>query len=229
MAIIPVVQRYFPAFDPSSVPADLQDEFEAFQHRKLDKITAPVLKLGTFILVALIGIDVFILPDVIGLSLALRAFFGIPVAVLALAWLRQPGHPAGDDALRAVSLALASATSDDELVARYGGEEFGVVMPQTNPLALKMVGARLRTSVEKLQIEHPASPTGKTVSVSIGIAYADRTVIDQLTPVELIEAADRALYRAKAEGRNRAVIAAWVCPSDPEPQSHTPRRHLANG
>jgi hypothetical protein len=107
MALIPSVHQFFPTFDPSSVPADLQDEFEAFQHRKLDKITAPVLKLGTFILVALLAIDVIILPDVIALSVALRAIVGIPVAALALAWLRQPGHTSQRHHAVGVGLSIA--------------------------------------------------------------------------------------------------------------------------
>ncbi|WP_181408066.1 GGDEF domain-containing protein [Pararhizobium mangrovi] len=125
------------------------------------------------------------------------------------------GHVAGDAALRAVAEALSGAVGEHDLVARYGGEEFAVVMPVTEPLLLEMVAARLRAAVDRLYLDHPSSPTARNITVSIGIAYADRTSLPGLTPQVLTEAADVALYSAKNAGRNRFVIRA--CGTDLEP------------
>lgn len=129
------------------------------------------------------------------------------------------GHPAGDEALQQVGLALSSITADTETVARFGGEEFVVVLPLVEPLALELTGARLRTSVERAGILHPSSPTARTVTVSIGIAYAQRDDLDRLSSKDLIQTADQALYRAKAGGRNRVMITAWRGSSNPSPEA----------
>lgn len=128
------------------------------------------------------------------------------------------GHTVGDDALRMVALELARISAEDELVARYGGEEFAIVMPNVNPLALEMVGARIRTGIERLQIRHLDNPPAKIVTVSVGISFAKRLDLQQVTPLALVEAADAALYAAKHKGRNRAVVTAWTgSPDDRAP------------
>ncbi|TPW26541.1 GGDEF domain-containing protein [Pararhizobium mangrovi] len=125
------------------------------------------------------------------------------------------GHVAGDEALCEVAEALAGAVAGSDLVARYGGEEFAIVMPEAEPLALEMAGARLRAAVNKMNLVHPSSSTARTVTVSIGIAYADRTLLPSMTPQILTEAADSALYEAKSGGRDRVVVRA--CKIEPEP------------
>lgn len=115
------------------------------------------------------------------------------------------GHVAGDGCLVKVAYALSSSQlRAGDLVARYGGEEFVVVLPDTPAEAALEVANRLVASIERLQIVHPSCPQG-CVTVSIGITTQTRdTLID---PIALLDEADRALYRAKSNGRNRYEVA----------------------
>ncbi|MDD3444537.1 MAG: GGDEF domain-containing protein [Zavarzinia sp.] len=110
------------------------------------------------------------------------------------------GHQAGDKCLRQVAQAIAtSARRPGDCAARFGGEEFAVVLPETDAEAADAIAASLAATVRDLSIPHEASATAPTVTVSIGLATA---VADQ-SGDHLIFAADQALYRAKAQGRNR--------------------------
>lgn len=113
------------------------------------------------------------------------------------------GHVAGDECLKAVSRQLVlSAKRPGDLAARYGGEELSIILPSTTEVGAMHVAQLLQEQIQELDIAHRASPYG-CVTVSIGVAslHGDQ---GSRTPLELIEAADRALYRAKAAGRNRA-------------------------
>ncbi|TFW30255.1 GGDEF domain-containing protein [Massilia arenosa] len=115
------------------------------------------------------------------------------------------GHQAGDEALRAVAELIAShgrRTSD--VVARYGGEEFVLLMPNVEPEHALRIAREVCMSLGRLALPHLASPYG-VVTISIGIAV----LVPQAssTKEELVQRADRALYRAKQDGRNRAVLA----------------------
>jgi diguanylate cyclase (GGDEF)-like protein len=114
------------------------------------------------------------------------------------------GHLAGDECLRRVAAALARQVRAGELVARYGGEEFVLVLPGTWPGECRTVAARLRDAVRALAIPHDASDVAPHVTVSIGAAGVTPHAND--TPAGMLAAADRALYRAKAEGRDQAVV-----------------------
>lgn len=115
------------------------------------------------------------------------------------------GHIAGDACLVKVAAALnSSPLRARDLVARYGGEEFVVVLADTSADAALEVAKRLIVSIERLQIKHPCCPHG-CVTVSIGIAT--QTQDTPVDPVALLEEADRALYRAKSNGRNRYEVA----------------------
>lgn len=91
-----------------------------------------------------------------------------------------------------------------DLVARYGGEEFAVILPETEvPDALK-VAERMRMGVLELNVPHPSSTVCDRVSVSVGVAgIVPRGSLKKET---LISMADKALYRAKREGRNRTEV-----------------------
>ncbi|MBI5814102.1 MAG: diguanylate cyclase [Nitrospinae bacterium] len=112
------------------------------------------------------------------------------------------GHQAGDVALRHVADRLIKSLRDMDVVARFGGEEFVVILPETKKDGAALAIERIR---EKLS-QDPISLNGKgeaSVTMSAGVAgFPD----DGKTTVEIINAADTALYNAKANGRNRVVI-----------------------
>jgi diguanylate cyclase (GGDEF)-like protein len=111
------------------------------------------------------------------------------------------GHGTGDEVLRAVAGAIVAAVREDDVPARFGGEEFVILLRNPDPGVAVEVGERIRAAVQALDL-HRFGVDG--VSVSVGVAVADEP--DQ--PVEeLIETADRAMYRAKRAGRDRVVAA----------------------
>jgi diguanylate cyclase (GGDEF)-like protein len=133
------------------------------------------------------------------------------------------GHPAGDACLQCVAGALSSTSlRPADLVARHGGEEFAVLLPQTTRGGAEHVAQTLLDAVEALGIAHEASPTAPHVTVSVGIACynaeseswippsADSRLGDDLhagcSPIDLMQAADKALYCAKRAGRARARL-----------------------
>ncbi len=119
------------------------------------------------------------------------------------------GHPAGDEVLAALGKEFTASLRSPDTVARLGGEEFGVLLPETNGEEAYAVCQRLRQAVAKKRIPvgNPSSPDGEislSVTVSIGVACASH---DAAAPERLLlEQADKALYRAKNEGRNRVVL-----------------------
>ena len=119
------------------------------------------------------------------------------------------GHQGGDDCLRQVAASLQSLLKrPGDLVARFGGEEFVVVLPETNAVGARRVAEEMRGAVEALGLPHAASPGGKGVTVSVGVATAYPSPDDDAGGVEqLLAGADRALYSAKNAGRNRVMAA----------------------
>ncbi|MCK8784053.1 GGDEF domain-containing protein [Roseomonas sp. NAR14] len=110
------------------------------------------------------------------------------------------GHPEGDACLRAVGRALARALHGIGLALRYGGEEFAVLLPGSGTEAALEVAERLRLAVRALDRPHAGAAAG-VVTISLGLATAPAR--GGATPAGLVNAADRALYRAKREGRDR--------------------------
>jgi diguanylate cyclase (GGDEF)-like protein/PAS domain S-box-containing protein len=121
------------------------------------------------------------------------------------------GHLEGDACLRAVSAVLGrEMRRPGDVAGRFGGEEFVALLSGVSEGGARLVAERLRTAVEALDLAHPGSDLGK-VTISIGVASVD--LPPDLGPVgrhrdRLIQAADHALYRAKAAGRNRVGMAA---------------------
>jgi diguanylate cyclase (GGDEF)-like protein/PAS domain S-box-containing protein len=115
------------------------------------------------------------------------------------------GHPAGDDVLRHVGLALETAARrPGDLAARYGGEEFAAVLPTTDLDGARRVAELFRSAVETLRLQHTGSTSGVvTVSVGVACALGDR---ESYAPATLLRRADEALYAAKAGGRNRVRV-----------------------
>jgi diguanylate cyclase (GGDEF)-like protein len=119
------------------------------------------------------------------------------------------GHLEGDACLRRIAGVLElGARRRIDLVARYGGEEFMVLLPDARLETAERVAEDLRTRIEALGIPHPAAPSGPVVTVSFGVAALEPG--DEDAPETLLRQADRALYHAKALGRNRVVSGAAV-------------------
>ena len=114
------------------------------------------------------------------------------------------GHPEGDACLRRVSEAIRTTVRRPaDLVARYGGEEFAVILPHTDEFAASQVADQIREAVLQLAIPHQDSAIG-LLTISCGIAAAED--FDRRA-ASLVKQADRALYRAKENGRNNVVRA----------------------
>lgn len=116
------------------------------------------------------------------------------------------GHPIGDHCLQQVALAIEAAVdNDDYVVARYGGEEFAIILPNTNGEVAMEIADKIRYKVKNLKIAHHKSTVCEYVTMSLGVFTMTPT--PEGTPELLISFADKALYEAKAQGRDRAVFA----------------------
>ncbi len=113
------------------------------------------------------------------------------------------GHSAGDDILVATANALQNATRTSDKVARFGGEEFVVLLSETDFGAVEHVAARCGASIRAIPVHEivPDSDFQQTISIGIAIYPKHGTQI-----AELLEHADRALYEAKTNGRDRAEL-----------------------
>jgi diguanylate cyclase (GGDEF)-like protein len=118
------------------------------------------------------------------------------------------GHAAGDRVLRAVAQALKGALREVDVVGRAGGEEFVVVAPETPLGEARGVADRLRRRVAEA-----ATPVGELlVRVTVSCGIASRGAVGARDVDELLDHADRALYRAKSQGRDRAEVALPATP-----------------
>ncbi len=115
----------------------------------------------------------------------------------------EHGHAAGDAVLRDTAEVMRNNVRSFELVYRVGGEEFLVLMPGVDRQGGRIVADRLREALAQ------ARPGGLSVTASFGVAMASGNAVE-FEP--LFEAADKALYRAKDEGRNRVVLAPELRP-----------------
>jgi len=116
------------------------------------------------------------------------------------------GHAVGDIVLVTVARLLAQRMRGSDLVARYGGEEFVILLPDTPSVGAKVVAERLRARVEAAPIEYGGEkPMNVTISVGLASLEPGSSFASSL---ELVKAADHALYAAKGGGRNCVVDAA---------------------
>jgi len=114
------------------------------------------------------------------------------------------GHIEGDTCLQQVSQALQNSfTRQIDLVARYGGEEFMVVLPNTASDSATRQADRMRNNVWELALEHNASEIADRISISVGVFTITSTKEETLS--HAIQHADKALYQAKASGRNQVI------------------------
>jgi len=108
------------------------------------------------------------------------------------------GHQEGDRTLIALAKMLREQTRDTDICCRYGGEEFIVLLPFTNDAKEACeIAERIRVGATSIRFN------GQEVTISAGVALCDKTIS---TPQVLIENADRALYQAKASGKNQIVL-----------------------
>lgn len=145
------------------------------------------------------------------------------------------GHQAGDDCLRAVATTIKeSVKRPGEMAARYGGEEFAVLLPNCSLDHALALAEIVRSSVEALAIPHGASDACTLVSISCGVAHvcAPIKTNDELpnitlnlrqaaldsTATDLVHEADKALYKAKTNGRNRVETAQLTLRNDVDQQ-----------
>jgi diguanylate cyclase (GGDEF)-like protein len=116
------------------------------------------------------------------------------------------GHEGGDLVLREVGAVLARVADGDNLACRLGGEELLLILPDTGIDAAAELAEKLRRKIEKLSVVHRGQQLG-TITASFGVAEHPR---HGESPSDLLHAADRALYEAKASGRDRVVVATGV-------------------
>ncbi len=114
------------------------------------------------------------------------------------------GHQTGNIVLRELSGIIKQCVRDVDIVARYGGEEFVVILPQTGDNDAMIIAERIRSTVQNSFFSNAQGQRDIQMTISIGVAsYPDGVK----TLEQLIEKADKALYEAKSNGRNRVQYA----------------------
>ena len=112
------------------------------------------------------------------------------------------GHKVGDHCLKKIAQAIRSSLKRaGDLVCRYGGEEFAIILPDTDSYGAIHIAETIREQIQALQIEHESSSVSNIITLSLGITTTMANTATQ--PNIMIEIADRALYQAKQQGRNR--------------------------
>jgi len=110
------------------------------------------------------------------------------------------GHLTGDAILRLVARTLHANCRSFDIVARWGGEEFGAIISQVDAQQLVLVAEKFRAMVAASDLRLPGQDLGVTISVGAAAAQPDDTALT------LVRRADRALYEAKHQGRNRVCV-----------------------
>ncbi len=115
------------------------------------------------------------------------------------------GHAAGDRTLQLFAETASANLRATDIIGRLGGEEFAAVLPASNLAAVAVAAERVRSAFEKAAVEIDGHPVKGTVSIGAAAAINPDSDID-----ELLALADKALYAAKKDGRNRVVLADFV-------------------
>jgi two-component system, chemotaxis family, sensor kinase Cph1 len=113
------------------------------------------------------------------------------------------GHPTGDTCLKRIARLLDDTRRTTDFAARVGGEEFALLLPATGREGALKVAEAIRANIEQLAIAHPKNDGG-IVTASLGVASLEAGKADKAH--DLMKLADRALYEAKRQGRNRVVL-----------------------
>lgn len=114
------------------------------------------------------------------------------------------GHQTGDDVLRVVAKKIKdSVRKGIDVPSRYGGEELTVIMPETDSNGALVLAERIRLSIQNSPLDNPSGGPPLKITASIGVAtFPDHAI----TTLELVEKSDIALYKSKAEGRNKVTL-----------------------
>jgi len=112
------------------------------------------------------------------------------------------GHQLGDSVLKGVAAGIRKTVRETDVVSRYGGEEFAILLPGTDLAGARVLAEKIRARIENLAIPHCIL----TVPATVSIGVASRNEHAPAKPQELLAFADRALYRAKAAGRNCVIV-----------------------
>ena len=112
------------------------------------------------------------------------------------------GHDFGDYVLKSFACILRESLRETDISARYGGEEFVILLPHTDLEGANLLAEKMRKKVEKNLFESD----GHSMNITISIGVATYQTHKPLTASEMVTFADRALYRAKARGRNQVRI-----------------------
>ena len=121
------------------------------------------------------------------------------------------GHLAGDAVLQEIAIILKKSLRTEDILSRFGGEEFSLLLPSTPIFYGLEIAERLRAAVETMKITY----AGEEISVAISIGCAFSHPANPLTPQQIIDQADAALYKSKQNGRNRVTLYE-------EPAAHSP-------
>jgi diguanylate cyclase (GGDEF)-like protein len=128
------------------------------------------------------------------------------------------GHQCGDDVLRAVAPVLAGSLRELDLAGRFGGEEFAIVLPGTSVTSARRIAEQIRRALVKVTV---LAPGGETICVTASFGAAEFPANGSVA--SLVAAADRALYRAKRDGKDRVVADGGEAVAGPgEPSVVTP-------
>jgi eukaryotic-like serine/threonine-protein kinase len=111
------------------------------------------------------------------------------------------GHPTGDDVIRVVANRLADGVRRTDVLGRYGGEEFSVLLPDADITAGHELAERLRRAIGEKPVATRSGPLGVTVSIGLSLWTPDDPDV-----ATVLARADRALYEAKRDGRNRTAV-----------------------
>jgi diguanylate cyclase (GGDEF)-like protein len=165
-------------------------------------------------------------------NLHLRNRMPLAVVLIDLDYFKEfndlYGHLAGDRVLKLIAAAIRAGVRRGDVVARFGGEEFVVILPNAGEVAVRDVTERIRREIDGLNIDHPHSLVSRKVTISLGTT----TVVpsDDRTHLDLVRHADRALYTAKAAGRDRAIHTTDpLLPACPDADSALGCEHLPIG
>jgi diguanylate cyclase (GGDEF)-like protein len=112
------------------------------------------------------------------------------------------GHLAGDAVLEGIGKVIRATIRSSDIAGRFGGEEFSVVLPDTDIESARLLAERIRQAVEAAPFDIPGQESPIHITMSLGVACFPQ---DATTQMDLVAAADVAVYQAKHQGRNRVI------------------------